>query len=346
MENIWRWMLVAAIAPVAWGSTYLVTAELLPPETPLWGAVLRALPAGLLLLALPVARGARRLPTGPWWWRSLVLGVLNVGAFFVLIYLAAQLLPSSLAAMLMAVSPAVMMLLAWPLLAERPHVLSLTGAVLGFVGVVVMLSSGATAVDLGGVAASLAAMLMSSIGFVLAKRWGGGVPPRSMTAWQLTAGGLALVPVAVLVEGAPPALDAAGWAGQAYITLIATALAWVAWFSALQRLPAGSVGLIGLLNPVTGVVLGALIAGESFTAPQLLGMVTVLVGIALGQPVVRRLMRPRRLPSESRTNASHSSPGASKTPSGSGKTTCGSVSTSTPRVRRRAIAVGTSSTSR
>ena len=74
MENIWRWMLVAAIAPVAWGSTYLVTAELLPPETPLWGAVLRALPAGLLLLALPVARGARRLPTGPWWWRSPTWG--------------------------------------------------------------------------------------------------------------------------------------------------------------------------------------------------------------------------------------------------------------------------------
>src|SRR5690348_15660987 len=44
-----RWVAVTAVAPVAWGSTYVVTRAVLPPE-PLWGAVLRALPAGLLLL--------------------------------------------------------------------------------------------------------------------------------------------------------------------------------------------------------------------------------------------------------------------------------------------------------
>lgn len=339
-------MLVAAIAPVAWGSTYVVTAQLLPADAPLWGSVLRAVPAGLLLLALPVARGERRLPTGSWWWRSLVLGVLNVGAFFILIYLAAQLLPSSLAAMLMATSPAVMMLLAWPLLRERPHVLSLVGAVLGFAGVALMLATGTAAADPGGVLASLAAMVMSSIGFVLTKRWSAGIPLRSLTAWQLTAGGLAIVPVALLVEGAPPALGVEAVLGFAYVTLVATALAYVAWFSALRHLPAGSVGLIGLLNPVTGVALGALLAGEGFTGLQVLGMALVLGGILLGQPVARRLIRPRRLPSESRTNASHSSPGVSNTTVGSGNTMWGSVSTSTPSARSRATSAMTSGTSR
>ena len=62
--------------------------------SPLWGGLLRALPAGLILLA--DRRGV--LPTGSWWWRSLVLGALNVGGFFVLIYIAGQRLPSSLAA--------------------------------------------------------------------------------------------------------------------------------------------------------------------------------------------------------------------------------------------------------
>lgn len=296
MENNLRWMLVAAIAPVAWGSTYVVTEQLLPADAPLWGAVLRALPAGLLLLALPVPHGARRLPTGAWWWRSLVLGALNVGAFFILIYLAAQLLPSSVAAMLMATSPAAMMLIAWPLLRERPHALPLVGAALGFAGVALMLATGAAAANPLGVLASLGAMTMSAFGFVLTKRWSAGVPLRSLTAWQLTAGGLAVVPAALLVEGAPPALGLPAWLGFAFVTLVATALAYVAWFSALRRLPAGSVGLVGLLNPVTGVGLGAAIAGEGFTALQLVGMALVLVGILLGQPIARRVLGRRRAP--------------------------------------------------
>lgn len=283
MTSSWRWLLVAAIAPIAWGSTYFVTAQLLPADTPIWGAAMRALPAGLILLLL-----ARRLPRGRWWWRSAVLGVLNVGVFFVLVYLAAQLLPSGVAAMLMATSPAVILLLAWPIAREKPAALSLLGAVIGFAGVVVLLAGATGRLNGWGIAASLAAMLMTSVGLVLARRWNDGTPALSVTSWQLTLGGLALVPVALLVEGAPPALDAAGLAGAAFLALVATALAFATWFSALQHLPAGAVGLMGLLNPVAGVALGVLVAQESFTVVQLIGMATVLLGVVLGQPAVHR----------------------------------------------------------
>ena len=100
-------MLVTAISPIAWGSSYVVTRQLLPADSPLWGGLLRALPAGIILLLI-----SRRLPTGSWWWRSLLLGALNVGGFFVLIYIAGQRLPSSLAATLMSTSALVMMLFA------------------------------------------------------------------------------------------------------------------------------------------------------------------------------------------------------------------------------------------
>ena len=141
----WRWVLITAIAPIAWGSNYFVTRQFLPLDHPLWGAVLRALPAGLLLLALTRSR-----PRGSWWYKSLVLGTLNVGAFFVLIYVASQLLPSSLASTVMATSAGVLMLIAWPLLGDRPTVMPLLGAVLGFAGVGVMLLGGM----LGGTAAA------------------------------------------------------------------------------------------------------------------------------------------------------------------------------------------------
>jgi probable blue pigment (indigoidine) exporter len=286
MEAKWRWMLVTAIAPIAWGSNYYVTRHALPHDHALYGALLRALPAGLLLLALRPRR-----PRGAWWWRSAVLGALNVGAFFALIYVTAQLLPTNLASMVMATSPIALMLLAWPLLDERPRVLPAAGAALGIVGVLVMLASGTGDVNPLGILASTAAMAMSSVGYILAKRWGSGVDVVALTSWQLIAGGLLLAPAAIAFEGAPPALDGTAVLGFAYVSVVATALAFWAWFEGLRHLEAGTVGLIGLLNPVTGVLLGTLVAAEALGTRQLLGLALVFGGIVLGQPALGGRLR-------------------------------------------------------
>lgn len=308
MEAKWRWIAVTAIAPVAWGSTYFVTRQFLPADVPLWGAVLRALPAGLILVLV-----ARQRPRGDWWWKSLVLGVLNVGAFFVLIYAASQLLPTSIASTVMATSAAVLLLLAWPLLGQKPGLFGIVGAGVGFAGVCVMLAQdghgaqggqgGSGAIEPLGILVSLAAMLMSSVGFILTTRWAKEQRVLSVTSWQLVAGGLVVLPVAAVLEGPPPALDPPALLGFAYVTVIATALAFLAWFTGLRHLPAGSVGLIGLLNPVTGVLLGTLVAGEAFGPQQAIGTALVLGGVLLGQrrrqgprrPVTRSGRRPRML---------------------------------------------------
>lgn len=269
---------MTAIAPVTWGTTYYVTRHALPADYPFYGAVLRALPAGLLLLAL-----RRELPRGQWWWRSLVLGTLNMGAFFALVYVAGQLLPTSVAATIMATSSVVMMLFGWWLLKERPRIMSLLGAGAGVAGVVLMLSGGGGEVNIRGVLASVAAMIISSVGFVLTRRWGSSAHVLSTTAWQLLAGGLTMLPFALLVEGAPPPITLSALAGFAYVSVIATAFAYVAWFTGLKHLPAGSVGLIGLLNPVTGVLLGIVVAHEALGRGQVAGLALVLAGIVVGQ---------------------------------------------------------------
>lgn len=296
MEAKLRWIAITAIAPVAWGSTYVVTRAVLP-DAPLWGAVLRALPAGLLLLAV-----ARRLPHGAWWWRAFLLGALNAGGFFVLVYAVAQLLPSGIASTVMATSPLALIGFGWMLLGQRPRVLSLAGALAGVAGVAVMLYGGGSAVDPLGLLAAVAAMLLSAVGYVLATRWGD-VDVLSSTAWQLVAGGLLVLPFAVAVEGGPPALDAAAVAGFAYVSLVATALAYLAWFAGMRRLGPAVVGLVGLLNPVAGVALGALVAGEALSARQFVGLAIVLVGIAVGQtarggrrPADRQSASPSRKP--------------------------------------------------
>jgi probable blue pigment (indigoidine) exporter len=284
MEIKWSALLLAAVAPVAWGSGYYVTDTFLPPDRPLFGATVRALPFGLLLLAVRPRR-----PHGVWWWRAAVLGTVNVGAFFVLVFVAAYRLPGGTAATLTATSPFLVALLAWWLVGERPRGVALGGAGLGVLGVLLLVLGDGFALDPVGIAASLSAVVLFSTGTVLVKRWDPPVDLLTLTAWQLVAGGSLLLPVALVVEGAPPRIDAAAVAGFLYVGLVGTVLAYVAWFTATRRLPATAVGLVGLLNPVSGTVIGVLLASEAFGVSQGLGTALVLGGILLGQ--LRR--RPR-----------------------------------------------------
>jgi len=137
-----------------------------------------------------------------------VLRLLNFAAFFVLIHLASQLLPTSVAASVMALAPIVLALLAIPLLGQRPTAYVLLGAVVGVIGVGLLVGLGRTAVDLLGVAASLVALLLSSLGAILTTRWKDETPLVATTSWQLLAGGVSLLLVAVAVEGPPPAMIA------------------------------------------------------------------------------------------------------------------------------------------
>lgn len=286
METNWRTLSLAALAPIAWGSGYYVTETFLPPDRPLFGAMVRALPFGLLLLAFRPG-----LPTGAWWWRALLLGTLNIGAFFALVFVAAYRLPGGLAATLTATAPIMVMLVAWLLIGERPRLASIAGAAVGAAGVALLVLRAGVAVDAVGVAASFGAVAMSSLGFVLVKRWQPPVDLLTFTAWQLVAGGLVLLPVALVVEGAPPPIDLSAAGGFLYLGLAGTLVAYVVWFRGLRRLPAAAVSLVGLLNPVAGTVIGVALAGESFGGTQAAGLLLVLTGILAGQPAVLDRLR-------------------------------------------------------
>jgi len=296
--RVWRmarWPLIAAIGPIAFGSTYWVTREFLPADSPLWGSAIRALPAGLVLLLV-----VRRLPRGVWWWRSIVLGTLNMGLFFCLVYVAAQLLPSSVAASVTSVAPLMIAAFAWLILHERPTARVLIGAGVGAAGVLLIVGTATGRLDIWGISASFASMAMSALGAILMKRWNDGTPVLTVTAWQLVVGGIELTLVAALFEGAPSAVTPTEFIAFAYISLIATALGFFCWFSGFRHLPAGVVGVIGLLNPVTGVALGVLISGETLSALQLIGVTLVLGSVVL---VNARRDRVTRVPIDERRSA-------------------------------------------
>ncbi len=270
--------LLAAVAPVTWGTTYAVTTEWLPPDRPLLAATVRALPAGVLLVAV-----GRRLPRGAWWGKAAVLGVLNIGAFFALLFVAAYRLPGGVAAVLGAAQPLLVAVLAVPLLGQRLRPRTLLLGVLGVGGVALIVVSGPVTLDPVGVAAGLAGTACMGTGVVLTKRWGRPVPVLAFTGWQLTAGGLLLLPLALLVEGLPAALTGTEAGGLLYLITVNTALAYALWLRGIGTLPADRISFLGLLSPVVAATVGWLLLGEVLTAPQLAGMTLALSCVVLAQ---------------------------------------------------------------
>ena len=274
---------LTAIAPAIWGSTYIVTTQFLPGFSPITVAMLRALSAGLLLLAL-----TRTLPQGIWWLRVFVLGALNFSIFWAMLFVSAYRLPGGVAATVGAVQPLVVVLLSSLMLGARLRLPSVVAALAGAGGVALLVLSPAARLDGIGVAAGIAGAVSMAFGTVLTRRWQPPVSLLTFTAWQLTAGGLLLVPLALWLGLAMPRPTALNLAALAWLGLIGAALTYVLWFRGLARLDTRVASSLGFLSPVMAVLLGWVFLGQSLGWLQFAGAALVLASIRLGQRAAGR----------------------------------------------------------
>ncbi|MDK1376883.1 MULTISPECIES: EamA family transporter [unclassified Sinorhizobium] len=269
---------LTAVAPAIWGSTYLVTTEFLPPGYPLTVAMLRALPAGLLLLLL-----VRQMPKGIWWLRSFLLGALNFSFFWAMLFVSAYRLPGGVAATVGAIQPLIVIVLSRIVLGSPIRALSVGAGVAGMAGVALLVLTPNAALDPVGVFAGMAGAVSMAFGTVLSRHWAPPVSPLTFTAWQLTAGGLLLVPVALLLEPALPPLTTANLAGFAYLGLIGAAFTYVLWLRGLSRLEPAQVSPLGFLSPVTAILLGWGVLDQQLTPVQLIGIAVVFASVWMSQ---------------------------------------------------------------
>ena len=283
-------LLLTAIAPAIWGSTYIVTTQFLPAGYPLTVAMLRALPAGILLLLL-----VRQLPQGIWWARVLILGALNFSIFWWLLFVAAYRLPGGVAATVGAIQPLIVILLARGLLGSPIRPMSIVAAIAGMAGVALLILTPNATLDPIGIAAGLAGAVSMAAGTVLSRRWQPPVTPLTFTAWQLTAGGLLLLPVALLQEPSLPALTTTNLLGLAWLGLIGAALTYILWFRGIARLEPSVVSPLGFLSPMTAVILGWSVLGQSLSAAQIFGKVVVLGSVWLSQRAQQAKLAPAKL---------------------------------------------------
>ena len=276
-------LLLTALAPAVWGSTYFVATEWLPEGHPMTLAMLRALPAGLLLLAV-----VRQWPLRERLVQVLMLGALNFAVFWSLLFVAAQRLPGGVAATLGSAQALLVVLLARGLLGTPVRAGSVAAALAGALGVALMVLSPASTLDPLGLAAGMGSAAAMAVGTVLSRKWQHGVAPLTFTAWQLTAGGLVLLPIALLSEPSLPRLEARHLGGLVYLGLIGAALTYSLWFRGLARLGPATVSLLALTSPVTAVGIGWLALDQHLTVVQGLGVAVVLLSVAWGQRAAAR----------------------------------------------------------
>ena len=292
---------VTVLAPIAWGTTYVTVTELLPDGRPLLLATLRVLPAGVALLIAGAVVSPWR-PRGPEWWRTAKLATFNFGVFFPLLAVAVYRLPGGVAAAVGGLQPLFVAALSFLLAGRRPRLRDLEIGCVAAIGVgLVAIRPGAN-LDSVGLIAAVGANISFAVGVVLTKKYPTPSNRLAATGWQLLMGGAFLLPLTVIVEGAPPPLTAGNLVGFAYLSMIGTALAFIVWFNGIRRLPATAPPLLGLAAPVTGAVLGWVILDQSLSSLQLTGFAIAIGSIAYGatgaQPATARVgTHARPLPS-------------------------------------------------
>lgn len=270
--------LLTALAPILWGSTYMITALFLPADQPLWVATLRALPVGLVMVLM----APRRLPKG-WPMKIWLLGAVNIAAFFALLFIATYRLPGGIAATLQATLPLMALAAQWKIAGRRPVSLQWIAGFAGVIGVSLLVLTPDAALDTVGLLAAFGACVALLSGMLLVQRWGMPMGLFSFTGWQLLTGGLCLLPMAFFIEGMPPVMTETNLYGMLWLGLVNTGLAYLVWLNGVPKLQTSQLAFLGLLSPVTAVVLGVSLVGETLSQLQWIAILVILISIPVVQ---------------------------------------------------------------
>jgi drug/metabolite transporter (DMT)-like permease len=279
-----EWAMLVTLS-VLWGGSFFfaeIALESLPPLT------IVTLRVGLAAITLWLVVLALKLPipnSPPIWIAFFTMGLLNNVLPFSLIVWGQSQISSGLAAILNATAPLFGVIVAGILLRDESATpLKITGVVIGFAGVIVMM-------DLSSIATSslLAqlAILAAALSYACASVYGRcfkatGLNPILVAAGQVTGSTLLLLPIALWVDGNDHYANVPSqvWAAIISLAVFSTAAAYILYFKLLASAGATNILLVTLLVPVSAILLGWLFLEESLQTPHIIGMAMIALGLS------------------------------------------------------------------
>ncbi|MDR6660523.1 DMT family transporter [Tardiphaga sp. 1201_B9_N1_1] len=279
----------AVMVPLLWGYQFVVIKVGIVEFPPLFFLGLRFLAMALLLV--PFVKKPARQELSPVAAISVFLGGLNFGLFYVGLGLGS----GSISAVAYQLATPFTILLAWPLLAERPSLVTSSGVLLAFLGVVVLAAGPGLSANAIPILLVVGAALAFAVANVLTKRHGP-FDPLMLTGWS----SLFTVPQVMLMsfvleDGQLTSLvtaDERGWLALAYTVFIGGIVGFGLWFWLIARCTMGRVAPFGLLLPVFALISSVLFLDEHITPTLIVGALLAISGVAITQ--VRSSTLPNR----------------------------------------------------
>ncbi len=258
----------AVAVPLLWGYQFVAIKVGVTEFPPLFFLALRFLAIALLLV--PFVKKPTPRQFAPVAAISIFLGGLNFGLFYVGLGLGS----GSMSAVAYQLATPFTILLAWPLLAERPSLTTSAGVVLAFTGVVVLAAGPGVSANPLPLLLVVAAAFSFAVSNVLTKRHGP-FDPLMLMAWS----SLFTVPQVLLMSlllehgqlASLVAADERGWLALVYTIFIGGIVGFGLWFWLIARCSMGRIAPFGLLLPVFALISSVLFLGERMTPKLIVG---------------------------------------------------------------------------
>jgi drug/metabolite transporter (DMT)-like permease len=285
----WKTLLAFAILYLVWGSTYLAIRVGVREVPPFLFAAMRFLIAGLVLYGWMIAHGERS-PSRLQWASASLLAILFFVLDYGLVYWAEQRVPSGIAAVMMATTPAFMAL--WEISFLRTQKLTIRLALaplIGMGGVAVLMSPtlnlGGVPIDRAGAIALVAAAMSWSVASVLTRKLP--LPPSQVmsSGVQMLAGGVFLTLTSAALgefrDFHPWSASRGAWLSLLYLTVAGSIIAFTAYLWLIHHESPTKVVTYAYVNPVVAVLLGYFLGGESLGPRTILGALFVLISVVV-----------------------------------------------------------------
>jgi len=287
----WFWVILLG---AIWGSSFLFNAVLLREIGPLWVSAFRVGIGALGCWAFFFAFKSKLPPNRGIYVHFFILGVLSYAIPFALFPISQQHLTAGVTAIINAMTPIMTVIISnyWPG-GEKISLNKAMGVVAGFIGVAVLASpafmAGGTS-QLWAVGTSLMATVCYAVALNYTRNFKE-VSPSALAACALTGGTIAIVPAAWLTHGTPVLVSLEGWGAALGIGLIATAFTFQIMYRILPRIGATNFSVVTFIAPISAIILGLTLLGETLQFAHIVGMLCIFAGLLLIDGRITRRIR-------------------------------------------------------
>ncbi len=278
---------------LVWGSAFLFNRAVVQDISPLTVVAGRLMIATIVLVpAALITRSA--MPPRASWPALAFMATFNNVVPFTLITAAQEHISSSLAATLIGTMPLFTLVVTWLFATEQPDLEKVAGLLIGFVGAVVLIGPDLrdfTDANTLGELAVLAASVCYAASTVVARQYARG-EPLALAGGSMVIGAVMAAPLALIFDGVPDA-DVSAKAALALLALgtLSSGLAYIIFFTLVQRIAATEVAVVSYLIPIVATVLGWLVYDEKIGVNLFVGLALILAGVMTVNGSVRLLAR-------------------------------------------------------